>query len=86
MASDFEERIEGLPVLGYQKQSLDSVARVNLNKEAEEINLRQMDDDITDGVVDRRWMAIARTHFDQAWMAYNRAIFQPARVKLSGDK
>lgn len=35
--------------------------------------------------VDKRWVAIARTHFQEGWMALNRAVFQPRRVKLPED-
>lgn len=27
--------------------------------------------------VDKRWVSIARTHFQQGFMALNRAVFQP---------
>ena len=34
---------------------------------------------------DRRWLAIARTHTQEAFMALNRAVFQPQRIKLPED-
>lgn len=34
---------------------------------------------------DGRWLAIARTKFEEAFMALNRAVFQPGRVKLPED-
>jgi hypothetical protein len=35
--------------------------------------------------VDQRWLAIGRTHIEEAFMAINRAVFQPQRVKLPED-
>lgn len=34
---------------------------------------------------DPRWLAIARTHFQEGFMALNRAVFQPTRIKLPED-
>jgi hypothetical protein len=35
--------------------------------------------------VDQRWLAIGRTHIEQGFMAINRSIFRPERVKLACD-
>ena len=35
---------------------------------------------------DQRWIAIARTHFNEGFMALNRAVFQPQRIKLPEDE
>lgn len=35
--------------------------------------------------IDQRWLAIARTKFEEAYMALNRAVFQPKRVQLPED-
>ena len=35
--------------------------------------------------IDQRWLAIARTHIEQGFMALNRAIFRPQRVELDED-
>jgi hypothetical protein len=40
---------------------------------------------VSSGVGDARWIAIARTHIEQGFMALNRAIFKPERVKLETD-
>jgi len=37
-------------------------------------------------IVDMRWVAIARTHFQEGFMALNRAVFQPQRIKLPEDE
>lgn len=75
----------GLPVSGYKPQSDDRVAVVNVNKQLEERVLRQLDDLKQDPTVDQRWLAIGRTGIEQAFMAVNRAVFQPGRVALPED-
>lgn len=74
---------DGLPVAGYRPQSTEAVDTVNTNKQLEEQCLRQLDS--LAGKVDPRWLAIGRTHMELAWMAINRAVFQPSRVKMPGD-
>ena len=87
---------KGLPVHGYQPQSDAKVALVNGFKQDEERLLRRLDeiggqtihlqnDDGTRRSVDPRWLAIARTGFEQGFMALNRSVFQPQRVKLPED-
>lgn len=34
---------------------------------------------------DLRWIAVARTHFQEGFMALNRAVFQPQRIRLPED-
>jgi len=76
----------GLPVSGYRAQSASAVDEVNRNKELEERVLRRLDQmQQLDPHVDLRWLAIGRTHIEQAFMAINRAVFQPARATLPGD-
>lgn len=88
---------QGLPVAGYRPQSDEAVAIVNDHKQLEEILLRRLDalrDMRTKAVIetlerpafDQRWLAIARTHFEEGFMALNRAVFQPTRIKLPEDK
>ena len=76
---------EGLPVAGYRPQTTTAVDLVNANKIIEERVLRIIDDLQKHGHGDHRWLAIARTHLEQGFMALNRAIFQPARVELPED-
>jgi hypothetical protein len=77
-----------LPVSGYKPQSQNKVDEVNINKRLEEVVLRRLDDMAvlagsgTNHFVDARWLAVGRTHIEQAFMAINRAIFQPERVKI----
>lgn len=79
------ETHEGLPVEGYKAQSSDNVERVNANKRHEEEILRVIDALKQDPTVDQRWLAIGRTHLEEGFMAVNRSIFRPGRVKLPGD-
>ena len=77
---------EGLPVQGYRPQSDEKIASVNANKITEEEILRMIEAQTKSGMLDPRWAAIAKTGFEQAWMALNRAVFQPSRASLPGDK
>lgn len=73
-----------LPVSGYTAQSDSRVEMVNENKAIEERVLRRLDE-LKGLNVDQRWLAIGRTHIEEAFMAINRSIFQPQRVKLPED-
>lgn len=89
-----------LPVAGYTKQSDARIALVNEFKQDEERLLRKLDaalkattsKDAPGGTLvnvalcDPRWLAIARTHFQEGFMALNRAVFQPQRIKLPEDE
>jgi hypothetical protein len=71
-------------VAGYRPQSDHAVKLVNDNKLIEEQVLRVLDNLAKQTVheIDHRWFAIGRTHIEQGFMAINRAIFKPERVKL----
>jgi hypothetical protein len=75
----------GLPVHGYQPQDPLRIALVNQNKETEERLLRQMEAISGNPDFDQRWLSIARTELEMGFMALNRAIFRPGRVKLPED-
>ena len=72
----------GLPVAGYRAQDDGAIGRVNTNKAVEEETLRILDELAARDDVDKRWLAIGRTAIEQGFMAVNRAIFKPERVKL----
>ena len=83
-----------LPVKGYTSQASQAsqasqpdsaVDIVNFNKELEERVLRRLDD-LKEVGADPRWLAIARTHIEQAWMAANRSVFKPERIALPEDE
>lgn len=75
-----------LSVAGYTAQIDENVQMVNLNKRDEERILRSIDLYAMNPEVDKRWLAIAKTHIEQGFMAMNRAIFKPQRIKLDGDE
>lgn len=75
----------GLPVEGYRPQSHHNVELVNANKRAEEEILRVLDALGKQDDIDKRWLAIGRTKIEEAFMAINRSIFRPGRVKLPSD-
>ena len=77
---------EGLPVAGYQPQSDHRIATVNRNKEYEERLLRLCDELRKDSEFDQWFVNIAVQHFQQGFMALNRAVFQPTRIKLPEDE
>lgn len=75
-----------MPVAGYIPQPSTKIELVNQNKRTEESILRALDQMQGDADFDQRWLAIARTHIEQGFMALNRAIFRPTRVTLPGDE
>jgi hypothetical protein len=75
-----------MPVAGYTAQIDENVQMVNLNKRDEEMLLRSLDAYAMNPEVDRRWLSIAKTHFEQGFMALNRSIFKPQRIKLPEDE
>lgn len=79
------EEMTPLPVAGYTSQPEGNVTIVNEHKEAEERLLRRIDDLLKRCVADPRWAAIAKSHFEQGFMALNRSVFQPERIALPED-
>lgn len=69
-----------MPVAGYTSQSDDIIKTVNENKQLEETVLKQLDALKARADVDQRWLAIGRTHIEEAFMAINRALFKPQRL------
>ncbi len=70
------------PIHGYREPSDAALKLVNENKIAEARLLRAIERLVSDEVADARWVEIARAHFEQGYMALNRAILQPDRVEL----
>jgi len=89
------EDLKPLPVKGYTDQSNEKVDLVNRFKEMEERLLREIDALAGANLAaserdaappfDARWFSIARTHTQEAFMALNRAVFQPQRIRLPED-
>ena len=80
------EQHQGLPVAGYKPQTTEKVAIVNENKADEERILRKLDALAKIEDVDKRWLQIGRTVIENGFMAVNRAVFKPDRVKLLEDE
>jgi hypothetical protein len=76
---------EDLPISGYVPQSEENIKSVNFNKDIEETVLRLLDGYEKDLNVDQRWLTIARTNIEQGFMAMNRAVMKPNRVKFGYD-
>lgn len=74
-----------LPVAGYTTQSADKVDLFNQNKALEERVLRQLDLLLAMDSLDKRNLALAKTHFEDAFMRMNRAVFPPGRISLPED-
>ena len=75
----------GLPVPGYHAQTARAVEIVTAFKLSEEKLLRALDDLAADPDIDKRWLAIGRTTLEQGFMALNRSVFRPGRVRLPED-
>lgn len=80
------EEHKGLPVSGYRPQPQWAVDAVNANKRLEESVLRITDYLSSLSDVDKRWLAIGRTHIEEGFMAVNRAIFKPERIRLDSGE
>ena len=78
--------VNGVKVKGYTEQTEQKVDWVNMNKVIEESLLRLVDGYFEYDETDKRWLSIAETHFEQGFMALNRSIFKPQRIKLDIDE
>lgn len=72
-------------IAGYRKLDPARVALVNENKRIEETCLGALDALAGSEDVDQRWLAIGRTQIEQGFMAVNRAVTRPERVRLEED-
>ena len=70
---------------GYQPVDDEKIMLVAANKQMEELILRALDDLLMTRGSDPRWISIARTHFEEGFMAMNRSIIKPPRIKLPRD-
>jgi len=95
--ADKEGEVKGLPVAGYKLTQPETAIRaVNVFKALEERTLRHIEvltgdrPHLTDIYpyhpgCDMRMLAVGRTQLQLAFMALNRAVFQPQRVDLPED-
>ena len=79
-------------VAGYTAQPPEKVELVNRFKILEERILREIDalygsiGEDNSPAYDLRWVSIAKTHFQEGFMALNRSVFQPQRINLPEDE
>lgn len=71
------------PVAGYVPLDDKVVQVVNKHKIMEETLLRMFDQYKLVSEIDQRWLAIARTHLEESFMALNRSVFKPQRIDLT---
>lgn len=66
------------PITGYRELTTEEVNEINGIKEVERL-VAKLWRDTADGLpsVDRRWTAVARTHFQEGFTALVRAIARP---------
>lgn len=74
-----------MPVAGYSAQSDANVQLANEGKRLEELYLRWLDKLAADPATDKRNVALAKTHMEEAAMRAVRSIFQPKRINLPED-
>jgi hypothetical protein len=65
---------------GYTRPDQEQIDLVNFNKRFEELLLRLLDAHQAQGACDPRFLAVARTHFQEGFMALNRSVMQPERI------
>lgn len=71
-----------LDIKGYTPHTESVKELVNRNKEVEESVLKIIDELKNIPEVDKRWLAIGQTNLELAFMALNRSIFKPERLKV----
>lgn len=74
-----------LPIAGYTSQTDLNVKRVNANKELEERVMRVLDAHRAEAAYDQRFVSMAISHVQEAFMCLNRAVFKPERIRLPED-
>lgn len=68
-----------------QHDEADRIATVDQSNALEEMVLRHIDGLQASNSFDAWWLAMGRTNIVQAFMALNRAVMLPPRIKLPGD-
>lgn len=71
------------PIEGYRPLTEAVVETANQNKLIEELVLRLVDEHVRNPnslEIDQRWVSIARSHFQEGFMALNRSLFRPQRI------
>lgn len=68
-----------------QHDEADRITTVDQSNALEEMVLRHIDGLQSANSFDAWWLAMGRTNIVQAFMALNRAVMPPLRIKLPGD-
>jgi hypothetical protein len=68
-------------IKGYRQLDSMDIQIINHNKQIEELVLKSLDSLETYPEIDKRWLAIGRTLIEQGFMAMNRSIARPQRLK-----
>lgn len=80
-----EEQMPMTPLPGYTPANKLQIEDASKLKQQEERILRDLDDLELMGDYDMRWLAIAKTHIQQGFMAAVRAVMRPSRINLPED-
>jgi len=64
-------------ITGYRELDMEDIAVMNLLKSKEQEVLALLDGLNTASAYDKRWVAIARTHIEQGFMAAVRSVARP---------
>lgn len=69
--------MKSAPIIGYRDLSAGDVDLINTIKQAE-LDLGELWRRLSqDGDLDKRWLAVAKTHFQEGFSAFVRAVAQP---------
>jgi hypothetical protein len=66
-------------IKGYRDLSSNDITTVNIIKNME-IEVGNLWRDVTAGDIDKRWAAVAKTHFQEGFMALVRSVTKPEDV------
>ena len=77
---------EEIKIKGYTPLTDEQKNLVNNNKVMEEAVLRLIETIQKESAADPHWIFIATNHFQEGFMALNRSIMKPERVKFQGEE
>lgn len=69
-------------VKGYKALTAEDITNLNTFKALEAELLAKLKEMITTANMDKRWSSIARTHFEEGFMAACRAVAKPETVEF----
>lgn len=71
-------------IKGYRDLTVEEITAMNHLKELESLILDVVEEMQKQPDFGQRWISIGLTHIEQGFMALNRAIAKPQRVKVGG--